>query len=595
MYSTYDCSSCFTLKDLCVKSIFNTHFKGDNKFSLKNTFSEVVGVFHKLAPYLPRQSFTKNVDNKNSEFSNFLFFLNFFVAQVEKVKHYHDSYLFKNWFYVNCLDLCEVQFLGLRYLNGKLFFAPETGRECDEDLKEDEVDRKSFDYPPEIDLAIKENYYKLLKLTVARCDYEVFGYTAVLPFFFDLDKSVKFDCCEALKSLDCPAFKCGHYAYFRFVEYLFYNFREDCYCSLRSFPINTNNLNLSDRFSSVAQKEEHSFNIIRLVKKRSLYHNFKEFNDYRRQLKKKIKIIYIKYYKRLIITLTFVFLFNLDEGYDVKLLCLYFIHLIVTQVFKNTFEKANKSRNLMWLESDSSRGIGKGPEMFYKSLKHLNLLEEAEISLLDVPDEQKMLIIKNLNKNLKSLIIVFYQPVNFLLYIGKKMKNLEVLNVEILYKESIVYQKGCFHELEHLNLVVFKKLKHFRFASHWTKRLKSTILTILEGSRYTLTSFELVCYFKSDIDEIVDFICSKNVSLEFLHFNTTMFLTDSDLMKTVKLHNNPKLVIKVSGWCKKLTREGVNKVKSFIKQNKLKKTLVIESHRLHDSSSSDNSSSDSSD
>ena len=57
-------------------------------------------------------------------------------------------------------------------------------------------------------------------------------------------------------------------------------------------------------------------------------------------------------------------------------------------------------------------------------LVSLSHLEETELNFLNIPYVQKKSVVKSLNRNLKSIKITLFQPISFLLYIGKKFENL---------------------------------------------------------------------------------------------------------------------------------------------------------------------------
>ena len=236
-------------------------------------------------------------------------------------------------------------------------------------------------------------------------------------------------------------------------------------------------------------------------------------------------------------------------------------------------------------EGESDRSSNKLNE-YLKSLTHL---EEVELHLLDISNKQKISIIEALNKSLKTIDLTLFQPISFLLYIGKRFKSLQKLNVaflaknyyNILGKSNKLYVKHTkfFDELNGMDLVVFRNLKSFSFFCNSIKKtypfLLKTILTILKGCQETLTSFELTYYNFADVKQIIDFICSKKIPLEFINFSGVEFLTDEDIIRIVQLNSSDELILKIYE-CPKITRYGENSVFNYISRNKLHKKVVFQ-------------------
>ena len=222
-------------------------------------------------------------------------------------------------------------------------------------------------------------------------------------------------------------------------------------------------------------------------------------------------------------------------------------------------------------------------ETFINYLNNFTLIEEAVLSLLDISNKQKKSIADNLNENLKILKLVFFQPISFLLYIGKRFKHLQKLDVAFLVKKSfqrhakgneleVKHTKG-FDKLNNMNLVVFENLKSFSLFCNNVKEtyplLLDTILTVLKGCQKTLTFFELKFCSFPDVKEIVNFISSTNMALKHISFYSVDFLTDKNVMQIVKANVNDKLLLQIRS-CKNVTCEGINAVLNHITQNNLK-------------------------
>ena len=240
-----------------------------------------------------------------------------------------------------------------------------------------------------------------------------------------------------------------------------------------------------------------------------------------------------------------------------------------------------------------------------KLLNSYSFLEEVQLNLFDVPSEQKVSIIENLNKNLKSLKLVYFQPISFLLHVGTKLNKLETLDVwyvkekfNVCVRPNVRRVKPCtyFDKLNNESLVAFKNLKCFKIKTCNRVRgtfplLLETILTVLKYCQTTLTRFHLKSYWFDDVNKIVDFICSINMPLKVLKFKKICYLTDEDLMKLVKVMNSSELnirlesanggvekfakvikstelVIKIKE-CRLVTPQGLQNVLSYIEENNL--------------------------
>ena len=245
-------------------------------------------------------------------------------------------------------------------------------------------------------------------------------------------------------------------------------------------------------------------------------------------------------------------------------------------------EKTNgSSKNVCALNRKTSK-------VFERSLKLYSHLTDAEVNMLDVSDEQKKSLIKCLNKNLIYLKLTFIQPISFLLYVGKKLKNLQRLNVYYVGNRGTIHLFGkffsikpskYFSDLNNKNLSIFSKLKHFAFAIRNHTRLTQdfllkTILIILKCCRKTLVTFEFECYGLDDIENLIDFICSNCMSLKFIRIKDLHFLTDDDVMKFAKFDNGNEMLVKVLG-CEKVTQQGKEAALSYVIDKKLNKKLMF--------------------
>lgn len=67
-------------------------------------------------------------------------------------------------------------------------------------------------------------------------------------------------------------------------------------------------------------------------------------------------------------------------------------------------------------------------------------------------------LFKCLNKNLISIKLTFFQPISFLLYIGKKFENLQTLDVGFFGEEFNSEEGMNFTKLNGKSLSVFKNL-----------------------------------------------------------------------------------------------------------------------------------------
>ena len=213
----------------------------------------------------------------------------------------------------------------------------------------------------------------------------------------------------------------------------------------------------------------------------------------------------------------------------------------------------------------------------YKTLESLSSLKEIELSLFRISNKQKKPIIKSLNKNLINLKIVFFQPINFLLYIGKRFESLQGLEVAFLGKIRSQRHSKSFDKLNKKNMLVFQNLKYFKLNCNGIEEpcpfMLNTILTILGGCQKALTSFKLKFYTFPDLKEIVNFLCSKNMSLKFIKFNMVDYLSDADILKIVKLESCDYVKIKIES-CGRITENGITASLAYISQNNLNKEIV---------------------
>ena len=230
----------------------------------------------------------------------------------------------------------------------------------------------------------------------------------------------------------------------------------------------------------------------------------------------------------------------------------------------------------------------KNYKAFERSVKLYSHLTMAEVNMLDISDEQKKSLLKCLNKNLIFLKLTFIQPVNFLLYVGKKFKNLQRLHVDYVGNQGTIHWFGkffsiepskYFDELNNKSLSVFSKLKQFAFAIRNFKKLTQdyllkTILTILKCCRKTLVTFEFECYGLDDIKELIDLVCSNFMSLKLIIFKDLPYLTDEDVMKLAKFDNGNEMQIKVLQ-CKNVTEQGKNAALSYVGEKKLNKKMMF--------------------
>ena len=208
--------------------------------------------------------------------------------------------------------------------------------------------------------------------------------------------------------------------------------------------------------------------------------------------------------------------------------------------------------------------------------------------MLDISDEQKKSLIKCLNKNLTYLKLTFMQPVSFLLYVGKKLKNLHQLNVYYVGNQGTIHWFGrlfsiepskYFDDLNDKSLSIFRKLKYFEFAIRNHEKLTQdyllkTILIILKCCRKTLVTFEFECYGLDDIKELIDFVCSNCMSLRLIRFKDLPYLTDEDVMKLAKFDNGNEMLVKVLG-CEKVTQQGEEAALSYVAEKKLNKKMMF--------------------
>ena len=210
-------------------------------------------------------------------------------------------------------------------------------------------------------------------------------------------------------------------------------------------------------------------------------------------------------------------------------------------------------------------------ESFSQYLKNFTSLEEAELNLIDLTNNQKKSVVKALNVNLKKLKIVFQEPINFLLYIGKKFENLHTLEVVFLGSKK---ENQYFDKLNKSDLSMFTSLKNFKFNCHRIKcspsMLLDTILNILNSSRKVLNSFVLENYYLVDVDKIVDFFWYASINLQFISFKFVTCIKDEHIMKLVKNHSSDnEFVIKIES-CVRITVPGLKDVISYIEEKNLK-------------------------
>ena len=231
-----------------------------------------------------------------------------------------------------------------------------------------------------------------------------------------------------------------------------------------------------------------------------------------------------------------------------------------------------QENHLRILKIASYTNVKKDFKRLCKALKQLNFLEEIELNLLGVSTKHKKAIIRSLNKNLISLKLVFLQPINLLLYVGKQFKNLQKLEVSLLASK----QSSDFDKFNKKSLNVFKNLKSFKLYCNWLEDdcpfLLNTILVILNGCQKTLTDFKLEAYKFSDIDKIVKFICSKTIPLKCLCFKYDECLSNADVMKIAN-YSCDELKIEIK-YCKRITLSGITASKEYISQNYLKKEII---------------------
>ena len=220
-----------------------------------------------------------------------------------------------------------------------------------------------------------------------------------------------------------------------------------------------------------------------------------------------------------------------------------------------------------------------GYQNLNKVLKNLCSLEEVELNFIDVPDLQKESIVDSLNENLRSLSLVFFQPISFLLHIGRRFKDLQSLNVCYLdegCKNLAVERTNYFDGLNKLNLSVFRSLKEFSFFCNFLSEpipfLMSTILTILKGCKETLSKFILKWYTYADYIEIIDFICLNKLPLKKLVFKHVNCLTRADIIRIVNLDSCPDLILEIEE-CGKICRTDKDAILTHVAHNGSHKTV----------------------
>ena len=209
-------------------------------------------------------------------------------------------------------------------------------------------------------------------------------------------------------------------------------------------------------------------------------------------------------------------------------------------------------------------------------------IEKAELNLLHLTDKQKKSVINNLNENLKALKLTFYQPICFLLYVGKRFQELQTLEVRLLsnifngFKTFNLERSRHFDKLNNKNLSAFENLKRFKFVTNWNGKhvpfLINTILNVLKSSQKTLISFELERYYYADIKKIVDCIClmlSRSMQLKELSFQYVDYINYSDIKQIAEANKNNELLIKIT-YCNRVSRNGIESVIDYINNNNLK-------------------------
>ena len=210
-----------------------------------------------------------------------------------------------------------------------------------------------------------------------------------------------------------------------------------------------------------------------------------------------------------------------------------------------------------------------------------NEIEKAELNLLHITDKQKKSVINNLNENLKSLKLTFYQPICFLLYVGEMFQKLQTLQVRFLsnlkngFKIFNLERSRHFDKLNNKKLSAFENLKSFKFVTNWSGKhvpfLIDTILNVLKNSQKTLTSFELEHYCYADIKKIIDCIClmlSRNMQLKELNFHYVSYLNYSDIRQIADANKDNELIIKITD-CKRVSRNGIASVIDYLNKNHL--------------------------
>ena len=172
----------------------------------KNQFDQIVTAYKKLGPSLSRQIFCKFFENKNFDFGKFIWFLHYFVWDLNTLqccitsylphsKLHYDSKSLTNWISNYHYHLSEARFFGCNYLNGQMYFAllDKCLKSNSPNYKVFKLNPKEFSYQSKTHLKSGENLNKLLKLTVMSCDLLDFDDCYIkLPVFFDLNKVIAF-------------------------------------------------------------------------------------------------------------------------------------------------------------------------------------------------------------------------------------------------------------------------------------------------------------------------------------------------------------------------------------------------------------------
>ena len=483
------------LKCLCLEKIVDK-YEIDINFSNVRYLNNAISVFQKVNPSLSVQNFYKNFNEKESDFSKFLFFFYYYVwnssVRSSLVSDDKETML-TNWLRKNSDFLSEVSFVGCKYTKGNLYFG--LADVCGHNVfKQHKANKQMIKYKSKQPKEIKNNCHKLVRLTVLHNDFvkglsrwSMGGTKGCFFMFFDLDRGTLFHFSELLKLFGYPAFTC--------------------------------------------QAET--------------YHHFKM------QLVKKVAN-HILFYKHDGIST------NTDE------------HL-------NFVKFVSKTKN---------KKCRKSFKRFKETLVSLTHLEEIELNLIEVSDSQKVEIIESLNKDLKRVKVLFCQPFNFILFLGKRFQNLQTLEVAFSGKDRTIFKDSkYFNKLNWSDMVVFSDLKclklHFtwRFDRKgcfdkipWIPYKMKTIFTILEGCQNSLTNFEWYNYSYYDVSHIINFICLKNMPLKYIKLSYIFELNNADVLNIVKMERCDDLKIFIES-CWRVTKEGISAALAYINLKKMNKTI----------------------